>query len=105
MVVMPANGLRVNHYDFVALHSMWIIFSKGFMCLSTSGNYTQVEILTGNSSIRFSGRNHTGVGSIPASLDISIPLAPEKGPTTCIFFRCIEINSTEMRKNLHPKRT
>ncbi len=20
---MPANGLRVNHYDFVALHSMW----------------------------------------------------------------------------------
>ena len=26
---MPANGLRVNHYDFVALHSMWIIFLKG----------------------------------------------------------------------------
>ncbi len=24
-------------------------FSKGFMCLSTSGNYTQFEILTGNS--------------------------------------------------------
>ncbi len=24
-VVMPANGLRVNHYDFVALHSMWKI--------------------------------------------------------------------------------
>ena len=23
---MPANGLRVNLYDFVALHSMWIIF-------------------------------------------------------------------------------
>ncbi len=23
-------------------------FSKGLMCLSTSGNYTQVEILTGN---------------------------------------------------------
>ncbi len=22
-VVMPANGLRVNHYDFMALHSMW----------------------------------------------------------------------------------
>ena len=33
-VVMPANRLRVNHYDFVALHSMWIIFLKGFMCLS-----------------------------------------------------------------------
>ncbi len=28
-VAMPANGLRVNHYDFVALHSMWIIFLKG----------------------------------------------------------------------------
>ncbi len=23
---MPANGLRANHYDFVALHSMWGIF-------------------------------------------------------------------------------
>ena len=40
---------RVNLYDFVALHSMWIIFLKGLMCLSTRGNYTQVEILTGNS--------------------------------------------------------
>ena len=26
---MPANGLRVNHYDFVALHSMWRDFLKG----------------------------------------------------------------------------
>ncbi len=24
-VVMPANRLRVNHYDFMALHSMWKI--------------------------------------------------------------------------------
>ncbi len=30
---MPANGLRVNHYDFVALHSMWIIFLKGYSVL------------------------------------------------------------------------
>ena len=30
---MPANGLRVNHYDFVALHSMWIIFVKGICVL------------------------------------------------------------------------
>ena len=30
---MPANGLRVNHYDFVALHSMWIIFLKGICVL------------------------------------------------------------------------
>ena len=26
-----------------------VLFVTGFMCLSTSGNYTQVEILTGNS--------------------------------------------------------
>ena len=26
---MPVNRLRVNHYDFVALHLMWIIFLKG----------------------------------------------------------------------------
>ena len=31
---MLANGLKVYHYDFVALHSMWRI-SKGLMCLST----------------------------------------------------------------------
>ena len=30
---MPANGLRVNHYDFVALHSMWKIFLKGICVL------------------------------------------------------------------------
>ena len=30
---MPANGLRVNHYDFVAPHSMWIIFLKGYCVL------------------------------------------------------------------------
>ena len=36
---MPANGLRVNHYDFVALHSMWIIFLKGLCVL------VQVEII------------------------------------------------------------
>ena len=35
-------------YDFVALHSMWRI-SKGLRYLSTSGNYTHVEILTENS--------------------------------------------------------
>ena len=30
---MPANGLRVNHYDFVALNSMRIIFLKGYCVL------------------------------------------------------------------------
>ncbi len=26
-----AHWLRINHYDFVALHSMWIIFLKGYV--------------------------------------------------------------------------
>ena len=30
---MSANGLRVNHCDFVALHSMRIIFLKGLCVL------------------------------------------------------------------------
>ncbi len=30
---MPADGLRVNRYDFVALHSMWRIFVKGYCVL------------------------------------------------------------------------
>ena len=46
---MPANGLRVNHYDFCGTSLDVENFSKGLMCLSTSGNYTQVEILTANS--------------------------------------------------------
>ena len=46
---MPANGLRVNQYYFCGTSLDVENFSKGFMCLSTSGNYTQVEILTGKS--------------------------------------------------------
>ena len=30
---MPANRLKVNCYDFVALHLMWIIFLKGLCVL------------------------------------------------------------------------
>ncbi len=26
-VVMPGNGLRVNHYVFMALHSMWKLYT------------------------------------------------------------------------------
>ena len=33
---MPANGLKVNHNDFVALHSTGK-FSEGFKCLFSSG--------------------------------------------------------------------
>ena len=46
---MPANGLRVNHYDFCGSSLDVEKFSEGLMCLRTSGNYTQVEILTGTS--------------------------------------------------------
>ena len=45
--------LRVNHHDFMALHSMWIIFLKGKCVLVSSGNYTPVEILTRNSWEKF----------------------------------------------------
>ncbi len=48
---MPANGLRVNHYDFVALHSMWIIFLKGYCIhnnpsekLSSSSIYVTLKL-------------------------------------------------------------
>ncbi len=32
-MVMPTNRLRVNHFDFMALHS-YGEFSKGLLCLS-----------------------------------------------------------------------
>ena len=35
-VVVPANGLKVNHNDFVALHSIEK-FSEGLRCLNSSG--------------------------------------------------------------------
>ena len=36
---MPANWLSVNHYDFVAPHSMWII-SKGLIL----NNHPEIKI-------------------------------------------------------------
>ncbi len=53
---MPAKGLRVNRYDFVALHSMWRIF-LGLMCLSTSGNYTQVKFFDFSFYMQFNALN------------------------------------------------
>ena len=35
-VVVPANGLKLNHNDFVALHSIGK-FSEGLKCLISSG--------------------------------------------------------------------
>ena len=40
------SGMSIAVYQKLAF---FILISKGLMCLSTSGNYTHVEILTGNS--------------------------------------------------------
>ncbi len=60
---MPANGLRVNHYDFCGTSLDVDNFSIGLMCLRTSGYYTQSKFLPGtveknSSTIRSSGRNY-----------------------------------------------
>ncbi len=52
-IICLSKFLRVNHYDFMALHSMWKNFLKGYCVLVSSGNYTHVEILTGNSWEKF----------------------------------------------------
>ena len=61
---MPANGLRVNQYDFVALHSMRIIFLKGLCVLVRVEIIHKSKFLPGtveknSSTIRSSGRNRT----------------------------------------------
>ncbi len=52
-VVMPANGLRVNHYNFEALHSMW------------RNSLAPVSYLR-SLVVRAVHRHRTGVGSIPS---------------------------------------
>ena len=54
-------SLRVNHYDFVALHSMWIIFLKGLCILVRVEIIHKSEFLPGtveknSSTIRSSGK-------------------------------------------------
>ncbi len=65
----------INNYDFVALHSMWIIFLKGICVLERVEIIHKSEFLPGtvekNSStislvVRAVHRHRTGVGSIPA---------------------------------------
>ena len=76
---MPANGLRVNHYDFVALHSMWILFLKGYCVLvrveiihksKFHPKYTLITLALvsylRSLVVRAMHRHRTGVGSIPA---------------------------------------
>ena len=65
---MPANGLRVNHYDFVALHSMWIYpqpvrrhyYPKYTLITLAPISYLRSLV------VRAVHRHRTGVGSIPA---------------------------------------
>ncbi len=71
---MPANGLRVNHYDFVALHSIWIIFLKGYCVL------VRVEII--HKSVP-KGRNGTSlsVQTVPFR-----PFGPhEQDESDCLY--------------------
>ncbi len=56
--------LKVNHCDFVALHSMWIIFLKGLCVLVRVEIIHKSKFLPGtvekkSSTIRSSGRNRT----------------------------------------------
>ena len=66
-------------------------FNKGLMCLSTSGNYTQVEILTltiFHLVVRAVHRHRTGVGSIPAGgpiVDEFFSTVPGKNFDLCII--------------------
>ena len=58
--ILMYKVMRINHYDFVALHSMWIIFLKGLCVL------VRVEIIHKSKVVRAVHRHRTGVGSIPA---------------------------------------
>ena len=49
---MHANGLRVNHYDFVALHSMWIIFLKGICVLERMEIVHKSKFLPGTHRVK-----------------------------------------------------
>ena len=67
---MPANGLRVNHYDFVAPHSMRVIFLQGLCVLVRVEIIHKSKFLPGtveknSSTIRSSGRNRTYACAMP----------------------------------------
>ena len=49
------TGQAENGPRWTRTHDLWFAnyFSEGYMCLRTSGNYTQVEIPTGNSWEKF----------------------------------------------------
>ncbi len=68
---MAAIGfVYVYHYDFVALHSMWIIFLKGYSVLVRVEIIHKSKFLPGtveknSSTIRSSGRNRTYPCAMP----------------------------------------
>ena len=62
--------LCINHYDFVALHSMWIIFLKGYCVLVRVEIIHKSKFLPGtveknSSTIRSSSRNRTHACAMP----------------------------------------
>ena len=64
------KSLRVNHYDFVALYSMWIIFLKGKCVLVRveiihKSKFLQGTVEKNSSTIRSSGRNRTYACALP----------------------------------------
>ena len=76
--VVPANGLKVNHNDFVALHSIGK-FTEGLRCLNSSG-ILYTYYCTGIAK---------GVGSIPAGgpiVDEFFSTVPGLNLDMCIIF-------------------
>ncbi len=61
--------IAVDHYDFVAHHSMWIIFLKGYCVLVRVEIIHKSKFLPGtvekNSSTMASGRNRTYACAMP----------------------------------------
>ena len=70
IAIVMHRGLRVNHYDFVTLHSTWIIFLKGLCVLERVEIIHKSKFLPGtveknSSTIRSSGRNRTYACAMP----------------------------------------
>ncbi len=92
--------LRVNHYDFVALHSMWIIFLKGICVLERVEIIHKSEFLPGtveknSSTIRSSGRNRTYACFEPT------PVAPNASGESTLMWLNTESSRIYVRTKLH----
>ncbi len=72
---MPANGLRVNRYDFVALHSMWIIFLRGITRTITkhySCNHILIDILDSRTQRYISTLSHAFIITITTGIYLHV---------------------------------